>query len=150
MAQDRWNEVIHTGQEGIALLGEDIESTEGAMLNGQIARGYGGLGDMRKRVEIVSDTAQFIQHVAYIEELRPTYTLLVSTIAFSPIITTMRLSGGVASLRKKQRCFNDLSGQAGAINGEQKIWHHKGNLSKSLSLAQQCLEIYERTGDNQE
>jgi DNA-binding SARP family transcriptional activator len=73
--QGRHDDRIRLGEQGLTLVEEDTESVEAALMNQLIAMGYWGKDDRGKRWrEITYRTAQFIQRLAYVEELGVAYT----------------------------------------------------------------------------
>jgi predicted ATPase/DNA-binding SARP family transcriptional activator len=71
--QDRYDEMIRLAAEGLALLGDDVESVEAAMMNQHFAFGHLKRGDEEVFKEFTERTAQFIERLPYTRELRPAF-----------------------------------------------------------------------------
>ena len=72
--------MIRVGEEGLALLGDDTESVEAALMNETIAIAYGQLGNPEKWQEITRD-APLLQRLPYCEELRWPYANVAMTMS---------------------------------------------------------------------
>jgi tetratricopeptide (TPR) repeat protein len=75
--QSRYDDMIRIGEKGLALLGDDTESAEAALMNQGIAPAYGEKGDWEKYLELTHRTAGFIQRLPYSRELRPAYIHII-------------------------------------------------------------------------
>jgi tetratricopeptide (TPR) repeat protein len=76
--QSRYDDMIRIGEEGLALLGDDVESVEAALMNQMIAGGLFEKGNLKRYQEIIYRTAGFIQRLPYSRELRPAYVHIVA------------------------------------------------------------------------
>jgi hypothetical protein len=71
--QSCYDDLLRIGEEGLALLGDDTESVEAALMNDAIAAAHLNKGNIEEWREFTYRTAQFIQRLPYVEELRPAY-----------------------------------------------------------------------------
>jgi predicted ATPase len=71
--QGRYDERLRIGEQGLALLSQDRESVEEALMNQTIAMVHLAKGNLRRFRELTSRTAEFILRLPYDEELRPAY-----------------------------------------------------------------------------
>src|SRR5207302_6648245 len=68
-----YDEMLLLGEQGLALLGEETESVEAALMNSQVAIASGSKGDGQKWREFTYRNAQFLERLPYSEELRAAY-----------------------------------------------------------------------------
>ena len=71
--QSRYEDRIRVGEQGLALLGDDTESVEAALMNETVAVGYEESTHWEMHHQIIYRTAEFLPHLPYSEELRPAY-----------------------------------------------------------------------------
>lgn len=73
--QGRFAEDLILGEEGLALLGDDTESLEAALMNLHIALGSWDR-DWERVQKFIYRNAQFVHHLPYSEELRAVYLMI--------------------------------------------------------------------------
>jgi predicted ATPase/class 3 adenylate cyclase/regulation of enolase protein 1 (concanavalin A-like superfamily) len=71
--EQRIDERIRIGREGLALLGDDLESVEGALMNQTLAMGLRAIGEYGEFLALTRRTAALIERVPHVKELRPAY-----------------------------------------------------------------------------
>jgi len=71
--EGQFRERIRIGQEGLALLGNDLESVEAALMNQTLAMGLRATGVIDPMVALTRRTAALLEQLPYVEELRPAY-----------------------------------------------------------------------------
>jgi predicted ATPase/class 3 adenylate cyclase/regulation of enolase protein 1 (concanavalin A-like superfamily) len=71
--EQRIDESIHIGQEGLALLGDDLESVEGVLMNQMLSIGLWAQGKWESADAITRHTATLLERLPFVEELRPAY-----------------------------------------------------------------------------
>jgi tetratricopeptide (TPR) repeat protein len=76
--QGRRRERIALGKDGLALLGDETASVEAALMNATIGWGHVGLGEIPMARAAAARLGAFIRGVPYVEELLPTYLLLIT------------------------------------------------------------------------
>ncbi len=77
--QGRADDAIRNAEEGLALLGDKAtESIEGVLMYQHLIAGYWRKGERDRIIEIRRRIAELIQHLPYVEELRPAYFTLIS------------------------------------------------------------------------
>ena len=74
--QNRCDESIQIGEEGLDIIGKDTRSTEAALMNLTIAAGYGKKGDLDKWKKYTYYNTVFVNQLSYLEEFRLVYALL--------------------------------------------------------------------------
>src|SRR6266852_5514685 len=79
--QSRYDEVIAIGEEGLALLAEDTESAEAALMNLSVAGGHRRKGNEEKWVEFTRRNAAFVLRLPYWEECVAVYDHIVHVYA---------------------------------------------------------------------
>jgi tetratricopeptide (TPR) repeat protein len=75
--QGRYDDLIHIGEKGLALLGDDVESLGAALMNQLLAAGHLEKGNLEPYLEFTHRTAGFIQRLPYSRELRPAYLSII-------------------------------------------------------------------------
>lgn len=75
--QSRYEEQLRVGEDGLALLGGDKKSLAAALMNQIVATSMWMLGSPEQGMEITQRTAQFIQHIPYVEELCVVYESII-------------------------------------------------------------------------
>ena len=78
----RYEEQVQVATDGLALLRGDVESVEAALMNQQIALGYRASGRIAEYLEFTRRTAQFLERLPYLDELRIAYEHVASTLCF--------------------------------------------------------------------
>ena len=71
--QGRYEDRIRVGEQGLALLGDDTESVEAALMNQTLALGYEDSEEWEKYHQITYRTAAFLKRLPYSQELRAPY-----------------------------------------------------------------------------
>src|SRR5262249_44812646 len=71
--EGRADEMIGPAEEALALLGEDTESVEAALMNNLVAMGCFQLGNGERGWEFIRRNRRFLQRLPYSEELRAPY-----------------------------------------------------------------------------
>jgi DNA-binding SARP family transcriptional activator len=72
--QSRYDEFGRNAEEGLALLGDDVESVEGALMLGHL--GANPLGDWDRGTECGDRLAAFLRRLPYGPELRPAFNVV--------------------------------------------------------------------------
>jgi DNA-binding SARP family transcriptional activator len=75
--QGRYDDMIHIGEKGLALLGDDVESVGAALMNQLLAAGHLEKGNLEPYREFTYRTAGFIQRLPYSRGLRPAYISII-------------------------------------------------------------------------
>jgi predicted ATPase/DNA-binding SARP family transcriptional activator len=140
--QGRYGERLCIGEEGLALLGDDTESIEAALMNQTIAF---AVKNMEMYLKFTFRTAQFIQRFPYIEELRPAYDHVILAYAYTKNVDEAVRWAHI--LEEKAAVRHDLRGSAEAYGELGVITSKRGNLHEAISYHQQALELYVRIGD---
>jgi len=143
--QNRYDETIQVIGEGMALLGEDTESTEAAMLTAPLAASYGRKGRHDKSNEIALRTAQYVQRLPYSAELRAAYNVIVDAYLSRKSVEEAKQWNQMAM--DKARSCHDLCGLAGPALEFAEISIYTGDLAGALSGYHQALEVFARIGD---
>jgi tetratricopeptide (TPR) repeat protein len=76
--QSKYDEMIQVGEEGLALLVDEAESTEAALMNDTVALGYSNKGNREKSRDFFYRNVQFLDRLPYSEELRRPYVMVSS------------------------------------------------------------------------
>jgi tetratricopeptide (TPR) repeat protein len=143
--QSRFDELIRTGEEGLALLGDDTESTEAALMNQNMAMGHWARGNWERHRELTYRTARFIQRLPYSEELRPAHSHIVITyLGDKDVEEAMKwvlIHEGKAIPHHDLRALWEARWTAGVI------LLLRGDLYGAISRSQQVMEFFTRIGD---
>jgi tetratricopeptide (TPR) repeat protein/regulation of enolase protein 1 (concanavalin A-like superfamily) len=115
-------------------------------MNGHIAVAHSfSMGDIARSKEFVYRTAQFIQRLPYVEELRPAYVHIQEAYQHDKNVKEALSWGHI--LEQKARARGDLRGQATALRYLGRTRVGMGDLSTGLDQARRSLELYTRIGD---
>ncbi|MBM3240654.1 zinc-ribbon domain-containing protein [Candidatus Poribacteria bacterium] len=144
--QSRFDEMLRVGEEGLALLEEDTESVEAALMNSRIALAYGHKGEWEKRREFTLRNAQFLQHLPYSEELSHAYAHIAMQYVFDKNVEEalkwLKALERKAEQHHDLRALAEMHGYAGGF-----IASNIGDLLGALSRLQQGLELSTKVGD---
>jgi predicted ATPase/class 3 adenylate cyclase len=142
--QGRHKDRIRVGEQGLALLGDDIESTEAALINQTIAVGYDDSENWLKCHEITYRTAAFLQRLPYSEELRPAY---VHAWVVNRVDKNLeRALAWLERLKQEATRRHDLLALHETSHYLGHTWAQVGDLSGALAQVQQALELCTRVG----
>ena len=144
--QERYEEPVHLGEEGLYFLGENNRNIEAALMNQLVAVGCSQLGDHQKFIEFTQRTAGFIQELTYSEELRPAYDHIIVLYAF----TLKDLEGAQRWLDTFQELAekaHDLRALGEVNNLTATILTRRGDLMSAILPFQTALDYFKRIGD---
>jgi tetratricopeptide (TPR) repeat protein/regulation of enolase protein 1 (concanavalin A-like superfamily) len=144
----RWDEMIHLGEEGLALLGDDTESVEAALMNQIIAVGYGSKGDRERSRDFNYRNAQFIQRLPYSEGPRLRMPYICIAWMYKCDKNVEEAMRWFQALEQRAQQHHDL--RALGLMHEyigQSILADIGDLHGAISRLQQALELYTTIGD---
>jgi DNA-binding SARP family transcriptional activator/regulation of enolase protein 1 (concanavalin A-like superfamily) len=139
---DSW---IQAGKEGLALLDDDTESVEAALMNQHIAMGYANKADVETFSRLTHQTAQFVHRLPYSEELRPAYDHIIGLCVDKKNPAEARQ--WIQRLTEKATEHHDLRALATAIEDQAGLLWRTGKLHESVPQAEKALELYDRIGD---
>jgi len=142
---NRVDEMLRIAEEGLALLGDDVESVEGALMNGHIAIAHLLKGDIARGKEFAYRTAEFILRLPYVEELRPVYGHIQTAYERDRNVDEALRWGHI--LEQKARAKGDLRGQAAAFEYLGGTRAAIGDLRTGLDQTRRAFELYTRIGD---
>jgi class 3 adenylate cyclase/tetratricopeptide (TPR) repeat protein/regulation of enolase protein 1 (concanavalin A-like superfamily) len=147
--QSRYDDAIHIGEDGLMLLGNDIESVESAMMNSIVAVNSWEKGNHEKYREFNLKNVQFIQHLPYSAELRAAYSHIADMYArYENFEDAMKW---VQALRQNAEQHHDLNGLANAhLIISYGISPRKGDFRDGISHIQCGIEILTKIGDIKE
>ena len=143
--QNRYDERIRIGEEGLALLGDDTESVEAALMNQTIAIGHLVEGNWEKFREFTYRTAQFIQRLPYSEELRPAYDHIV--VAYRDDKNVEEATKWLQALERKAEQQHDLRALGEVHLYTASILSARGDLHGAISQQEQALDLFTQIGD---
>ncbi|MFN2230664.1 MAG: AAA family ATPase [Anaerolineae bacterium] len=144
--QDRNDEQIRIGEEGLALLGDESESVEAILMNGLVGSGHFNKGNFEKCQECNSRTAKFIRRLPYVEELRTGYL----HIAVSKVLLDKNPTEAMAWLQILERQagpHHDLRALGEVHGWAGRILEARGDLHGAVARHRRALELLSQTGD---
>jgi predicted ATPase/DNA-binding SARP family transcriptional activator len=143
--QNRFTERLELGYEGLALLADDTETMEVALMNQTIAAGYNLGQDFARFRQFTYRTAQFIQRLPYTEELRPAYHHIVE--AFLSDNDLEQAQTWLQIFEEQARSHHDWRalGETHFLAGT--ILARTGDLKAGLARERQALELFTKIGD---
>ncbi|MFQ5796529.1 MAG: AAA family ATPase, partial [Candidatus Bipolaricaulia bacterium] len=143
--QSRYDEVIRIGEKGLALLGDDTESVEAALMNQTIATVHGIKKNMEKFREFTYRTAQFIQQLPYSAELRPAYIHIFGVYALDKNIE--EAMKWLQALERKAEGHQDVRALGDVHHHAGDTLANRGDLHRAIARYQQALELFTKIGD---
>jgi tetratricopeptide (TPR) repeat protein len=149
--QSRYDDMIRIGVDGLVLLGDDaasseaVESVEAVLTNQHIAAGHLYKGNIERFRELTDRTAQFIQRLPYVEELRPAYNHLISLCRLDK--DAEGAMKWIRVLEEKATPSHDLRALAEAHWLAGWVLSCMGELRGAMSRYRQALELCGRIGD---
>jgi class 3 adenylate cyclase/tetratricopeptide (TPR) repeat protein len=145
--QSRYEEMLSLAQEGLALLGEDQESVEAALMNTTLAVAYNNTGDWQKGDAMHRRNAEFLEGLPYSEELSPVYTQIVRVMLYSDPTDVEEGQRWLRILERKAEEHHDLRAL-----GEVQYWSADfraslGDVLGSRAHHQRARERFAKIGD---
>ena len=143
--QGRYDEMMRIGEEGLALLGDDTESVEVALMNQVIV---GSEYENSKRLqELTHRTAGFLQRLPYVEELRAAHLhiMLVSAYYDKNVAAAIKWQ---KVLERKAEQTHDLVALQEMHAWAGRILAAQGDLRGAVVRHQRALELCTRIGDS--
>ncbi|HNB50966.1 MAG TPA: adenylate/guanylate cyclase domain-containing protein [Anaerolineales bacterium] len=144
--QNRFDEPIHLGEEGLALLGGNNESIEAALMNQLVAVGSSQLGDHDRFIDFTLRTAGFIQRLPYAEELRPAFAHIITLYAYT-LKNVPEARRWLEVLRQKAEASHDLRALGEYLEYSGGVSYQQGNLKEATALHEQAIEQFTQIGD---
>jgi len=144
--QDRFDEVIQCGERGLAILGDDTECPQAAMMNSRIAVGHRQQGNYKKYVEYTTRNMVLVDSLPYSQKIHGIYDEIVEFVA----VIKGDLGGATEWLRKwRERCqqHGNLVELAHVSWKQAEILKRKGDLSAAIEEYQKAQKMFERIGD---
>jgi tetratricopeptide (TPR) repeat protein len=146
--QNRSEEVISLGEEGLALLGEASESVEVALMNATVAVGGVQRGDRERWREFNSRNVPLLQRLPYSEELRAAYHHIA--MMYRQDNNGAEAMKWAEALEQQAQQHYDLRALGTAHLAAFDILVSSGDLAGAISRAQQALEVYTKIGDEKD
>jgi tetratricopeptide (TPR) repeat protein len=143
--QARYKERISIGEQGLALLGDDTESVEAALMNQTIAIAFLVEGNDEKFREYTYRTAQFIQNLPYSPELRPAYDHII--IAHREEKNIDEAMKWIQALERNAEQHHDLRASGEVHDYTAHILSLIGDVYGAISRHEQALELFRQIGD---
>jgi DNA-binding SARP family transcriptional activator len=144
--QDRVDEVIEAGEQGLALLGEEDESIEAALINQHIALAYAFKGDWDRFRQFTGRSVEFIRNLPYSDELGSAYIIIASHYyLYSKQVDDAM--DWLQALKRRATLHRDLRALADADVHGRLILFHQGDYRGAISGSQRGLEMATKIGD---
>jgi tetratricopeptide (TPR) repeat protein len=143
--QRRAEEMIGPAEEMLALLGEETESVEAALMNEIAGIGYRWQGEREKAQEYIRRNARFLQRLPYSEELRSPYNSIL--MMYSQEEDNLEEATKWAqALEEKAREHHDLRALGGVLQFRSAVLQVRGDIRAAIAPLQQALEPYGKVG----
>jgi len=143
--QQRFEDMLHLGEEGLALLADDDETLEAALMNQVIAMASGWMGNHDKYFEFTDRTARFLKDLPYVEELRPPYTHVVeSSIAAKRVEDAKQW---LAAYEAEADRAHHLRGLGGVNDVYASLFFSIGDLQRAADHWQRAVQFHSRIND---
>ncbi|HLF88698.1 MAG TPA: adenylate/guanylate cyclase domain-containing protein [Anaerolineales bacterium] len=144
--KNTYEEPIRLGEEGLALLGDNNESVEAALMNQLVAVGCSQLGDHDKFIDFTLRTAGFIQRLPYAEELRPAFAHIISLYAYT-LKNVPEARRWLEVLKQKAEESHDLRALGEYLEYSATLLHQEGNSKEAVPRHQKAIEQFAQIGD---
>jgi class 3 adenylate cyclase/predicted ATPase len=145
--QNKFEEPIHLGEEGLYYLGENNKNVEAALMNQLVAIGCAQLDDHEKFIEYTRRNAGFIQALPYTEELRPAYVHIINLYAYT-LKDIPAAEHWLSVLREKAEEHNDLRAVGEVYNETAYLANRQGKLDIAFRYYDKAIEQFNRIGDD--
>ncbi len=144
--QNRYEDTVQLGEEGLAMLGDQGESVERALMNQLVAVGSGPLGDHDKFLDFTMRTAGFLQRLPYSEELGPAYDHIIGLYGYTlkNIPETWRW---LEVLRQKAEGHHDLRALGKYHEHSATLMFQKGDTTGAIHHHEKAIELFSQIGD---
>jgi tetratricopeptide (TPR) repeat protein len=144
--QNRYDEMIRIGEEGLALLGDQTGSVGSALMNTNIALGHFHKGNRRTFREFTGRNASFLPRLPYSEELRA---------PFLHVFTAYRFDKDVEKATRWLQAFERVAAQhhdlraLGEVHNRTSIalLAETGDARRAIPENERALELFTRIGD---
>jgi adenylate cyclase len=144
--QNRFDEMISIGEEGLTLLEEDAESVEAAMMNQALGVAFRFKGNTEKSREFNYRNARFLRSLSYSEELGTPYLHVAITYALDRNVT--EAMHWLQALERQAILHHDLRAAAHAhLHMGWSILEATGDLRGAVSRLQNAQELFARIGE---
>jgi DNA-binding SARP family transcriptional activator/energy-coupling factor transporter ATP-binding protein EcfA2 len=144
--QKRYDDHIRVGEEGLALLGDDVESVEAALMNHAVAMGHWGKGNEPRTQEFTRRTARFIRRLPYSPELGPAYVYIIAG-AYKDDKDTEEAMRWLQALEERATLHHDLRALGEVHRYTAELLAKKGDLHGAISRYEHAVELFTRAGD---
>jgi len=145
--QNSYEEPIHLGEEGLALLGNQNDSTEAALMNQLVAVGCTQLGDHDKFIDFTLRTAGFITRLPYSEELRPAFDHIITLYGYT-LKNVPEARRWLEILRQKADEFHDLRALGEYYEYSGGLSYQEGNTADAIANHYKAIEQFTQIGDS--
>jgi DNA-binding SARP family transcriptional activator len=140
----RFDELAKLGEDGLALLGEDVESLEGAVMNQLAAVAYERQERQAEFLEYQLRNAKLLHKLPYIEELRPAFFGVVKVFSYQRRLD--EAEWWLQLFEERVRTRHDVRGLA-EVYLVRAISIHQGDYRSAIHLLQRSLELFAKTGN---
>lgn len=145
--QNSFEEPIQLGEEGLALLGDQNESVEAALMNQLVAIGASQLGDHDRFIDFTLRTAGFIQRLPYSEELRPAFDHIIALYAYT-LKNIAEARRWLENLRQKAEEIHDLRALGEYYEYSAVLTFQEGSPQEAIPKHQKAIEQFTLIGDS--
>lgn len=145
--RNSFEEPIRLGEEGLALLGDNYESTEAALMNQLVAIGCSQLGDHDKFIDFTLRTAGFIQRLPYSEELRPALDHIIALYSYT-LKDLTEARRWLEVLKQKAEDHKDSRALGEYFEYSAVLHFQEGNLKAAIPKHRKAIEQFTFIGDS--
>jgi class 3 adenylate cyclase/tetratricopeptide (TPR) repeat protein len=145
--QNKYEEPVHLGEEGLYYLGDNNQNVEAALMNQLIAIGCSQMGDHDKFIEFTQRTAGFLENLPYTEELRPAYDHIVVLYAYT-LKDLPKAQYWLEKLEQHAAEHHDLRALGEANSLKASLLNRQGNLTAAIHYFEKSIHQLTQIGDN--
>jgi tetratricopeptide (TPR) repeat protein len=143
--QNQNSEMVRVGEEGLALIGQNTESIEAALMNDAVGWGCFFTGNLERGREFIDRNTRFLRRLPYSEELRPVYNHVVDECTVNK--NAEEALKWLQTLEQKAKAHYDLRALGEVHVFTARLLASQGDLLGALLRYQQTLELSTRIGD---
>ena len=143
--QGKWGEMRRAGEEGLELIGEDVESVGMALMHYTIAMALGGACSTERTRALTRRTASFLRDLPYVEELGYAYYQCMQLCQHENDIEGAH--SWLEARAERARKHGDLLGLVSVTSDAAFLAQGTGDLRTAIAKRQSFLDAVTRAGN---
>jgi tetratricopeptide (TPR) repeat protein len=145
-AQGRYEEEIALAEQALALLGDDVNTVEAALMNHHLHAGHAAIGNNEFSVPFRARCAQIVKHLPYAEELLPVFWSIL-TYYEEDLKNVQEAEQWLRILQQHAKRHRDMRASAETYIHAGYLLLNQGDCRGAISQFQKGLELATKIGD---